>query len=254
MDPAVIDLIAKVEISHWWFSGRRQIMRSVIEMIAPSGGAVIVDVGCGTGANIASLTDQRECVGIDPSEAAIEHARRRFPAVTFRHGVAPGNLGDLANRADLYLLMDVLEHVEDDQDLLAGVVGSMRVGGHLLITVPADMRLWSQHDVVSRHFRRYDLDALRDLWSGLPVTERLGSYFNHRLYPIMRVVRAARGRGSSLDPEDSSDLNIPSKPVNAVLRRIFAGERKRLIRAIDGGSPGYGRGGSLIALLRREAK
>ena len=250
MDPALFDLNAEIEQSHWWFSARRQITGALLERVMPDSGMVI-DIGCGTGANIASLVDRHECVGIDPSEVAVEHARQRFPEVTFLHGVALEGLGDHVDRADAFLLMDVLEHVEDDRGLLTEVVESLRPGGHILITVPADMRLWSEHDVSHGHYRRYDPEMLRAVWDGLPLTELLVSPFNSRLYPIVRMLRALSKRRGHAGGEEGSDLSMPIRPANAVLRRIFRGESRRLVRALDRGTPGYRRGVSLIAVLRR---
>ena len=250
MDPALFDLNAEFEQSHWWFSARRQITGALLERVMPTSG-VVIDIGCGTGANIASLVDRYQCAGIDPSEVAIDHARRRFPQVTFLHGVALEGLGDLAGDADAFLLMDVLEHVEDDRGLLAEVVGSLRPGGHILITVPADMRLWTEHDVSHGHHRRYDPEMLRAVWEDLPVTELLVSHFNSRLYPIVRMLRVLSKRRGHAGGEEGSDLSMPLRPANAVLRRLFRGESRRLVRALDRGTPGYRRGVSLIAVLRR---
>ncbi len=252
MDPALFDLNAEIEQSHWWFSARRDIMRAVLGRVMSPDAGLVVDIGCGTGANIAALTDRFECAGIDPSEVAIDHARRRFPDVQFLHGIAPAGLGDLANRADAILLMDVLEHVEDDRGLLTELVDTLRPGGHIFITVPADMRLWTEHDVSHGHHRRYDAELLRSVWDGLPVTERLVSHYNSRLYPIVRAVRAVSKRRGHAGGEEGSDLSMPIRPANYVLRRIFLGERRRILGAIDASGRGYRRGVSLIAVLRRE--
>ncbi len=254
MDPALFDLNAEIEQSHWWFSARRDIVRAVLERVMPPESRLVIDVGCGTGANVAALTDRYECVGIDPSAAAVRHAHRRFPDVEFLDGIAPEGLGDLATRADTFLLMDVLEHVEDHRGLLTELVKVLRPGGNILITVPADMRLWTEHDVSHGHYRRYDPEMLRSVWDGLPVTERLLSYYNSRLFPIVRAVRAVSRRRGYAGGEEGSDLSMPMRPVNAVLRRIFIGERRRVLGAIDAPGTGYRRGVSLIAVLRREAE
>jgi len=253
VDPALFDLNAEIEQSHWWFSARRDIMQAVLERVMLPDSTHVVDVGCGTGANIAALPDRYQRAGIDPSEVAVDHARRRFPDVQFLHGKAPEGLGDLASRADTLLLMDVLEHVEHDRELLAELVETLRPGGHFLITVPSDMRLWTEHDVSHGHYRRYDPATLRSVWDGLPVTERLLSHYNSRLYPIVRVVRAVSNRRGHAVGEEGSDLSMPMRPVNALLRRIFLGERRRILGAIDAPGRGYRRGVSLIAVLRREA-
>ena len=93
MQSEQFELHARIEQRHWWFVARRRIMRAIVEEVArPDGRTTVVDVGCGTGANIATLTDGYRCVGIDTSEEAIELATRRFPDVRFVCGIAPDDL------------------------------------------------------------------------------------------------------------------------------------------------------------------
>ena len=151
------------------------------------------------------------------------------------------------------LLMDVLEHVEDDFLLLSRLLEQLPEGGHLLLTVPADPRLWSEHDESFGHFRRYDLDRLEAVWSGLPVTPRLVSYYNTRLYPVIRAVRGISNRRGKAGGASGTDFSLPPAPVNRSLEGLFAGEARALLRSLDrAGAPAYRRGASLIALLRRE--
>src|ERR1051325_5875784 len=107
MRPELFALHADIEERHWWFTGRRQIMRALVErVLSPTNSPLVVDVGCGAGSNIASLADAYRCMGVDTSDAAIALAKTRFPSVEFRLGLAPGILGDAAGRADLFMMMD----------------------------------------------------------------------------------------------------------------------------------------------------
>src|SRR2546426_691300 len=100
MHSAQFRLHAQIEQDHWWFTARREILRRIVgEVLPPAPGALIVDVGCGTGANIAALADDYDCVGIDTSAEGIALARRRFPRVEFLVGQAPDDLGSLAAEA-----------------------------------------------------------------------------------------------------------------------------------------------------------
>src|SRR5215211_3982401 len=109
------ELHAQIELEHWWFVARRRIVRSLVEQVVPpSRESVIVDVGCGTGGNLADLAGDYQCVGIDTCEQAIQLARSRFPTAQWLHGFAPEALTDVLPRTKLVLLMDVLEHVPDD--------------------------------------------------------------------------------------------------------------------------------------------
>lgn len=248
----LFDLHASVEHSHWWFVSRRDIVESLLRKLLPaSPRPLVVDVGCGTGANIAGLTQWCRAVGIDTSERAIALAEARFPDVGFIHGVAPTDLGTIADEADAFLLMDVLEHVEHDRALLSSIVERARPGAFVVVTVPADMTLWSDHDVAFGHFRRYSASEFRALWAALPVETMLVSHFNSRLYPLIRAARAIGRRLNVHWGQEKTDLGEPSPPVNRTLRAVFGGEVTRLQRVLAGRASAYPRGVSLIAILRR---
>src|ERR1051326_2144960 len=109
------ELQASLEESHWWFLGRRSILHSLLAAILPphSGGTVI-DIGCGTGGNIASLAEGYRCVGLEPAPAALALARRRYPSVQFVAGGDPALVAEFVTPGTVILLTDVLEHVVDD--------------------------------------------------------------------------------------------------------------------------------------------
>lgn len=246
-------LHAEVEEKHWWFCGRRRIMRELVHRIAPPARDVtVVDIGCGTGGNIASLAEDYTCFGIDRSEEAIRLARSRFPNVRFVCG-SDLDLSEVGGRVRIFLLMDVLEHVPDDSVFLSGLLKQLRPGDYLLLTVPADMGLWSPHDVSFGHYRRYDIRQLETLCSAQPVAIRLISYFNARLYPLVKTVRTlSRLRGRTWGSA-GTDLKMPAWPLNGLLKRIFEGEAEALVNLLETKrSRGYGFGVSLVALLRRE--
>lgn len=249
-------LHAEVEEQHWWFRARRKIMlRLVREVLPESKDTVIVDFGCGTGGNIAALAPYYSCIGVDLSPEAIEFARKRFPEVFFCCGSATIHAAELGKRAHLFLLMDVLEHVADDREFLSELIVHLRPGAYLLLTVPAGMALWTQHDVSFGHYRRYDLSSLQRLWEALPVTVRLVSYYNTYLYPVVRVLRAlGRFRGATWGAA-GTDIKRTSWPINRFFETIFAMEAHTLLAILQGKRRrGFPFGVSLIALLQREEK
>ena len=246
-------LHAEIEERHWWFRGRRSIVRRLLAEIArPGTGRRIVDVGCGTGANIASLTDAYMCHGIDPSAEGIDLARKRFPAVHFTCGLAPDAFGSEERDADVLLAMDVMEHVPDDFLFASSLLGALKPGGHLLVTVPADESLWSPHDENFGHYRRYARERLERVWRDLPVTMVLVSHYMARLLPAVRAVRGLnqlRGRAAGAA---GTDFTMPPAWVNTGLERTFTGESARLLAAMHDPARAYRSGVSLIAILRRE--
>jgi len=259
MDRSHFEVVADVDQRHWWFLGRRRILRNVVAaLLPPNPNTTIVDVGCGTGANIAALADDYRCVGIDTSADAIEFARQRFPKVTFFTGIAPRDLGEEAARADAMLLMDVLEHVPNDRAVLEPLIRAAHPGALILITVPADMKLWSSHDVGLLHYRRYDPDMLQKAWAGLPVELVAMTHFCSRLYPLARLQRGlgtVREKLASAPAPGSKrnwDMKVPAGPMNRLLERTFAGESSVVVETVrKRRTHGYRRGVSLMAVLKK---
>jgi SAM-dependent methyltransferase len=252
MDRAHFEVVADVQLRHWWFVARRRIVRRVLGAVLPSDpSALVVDVGCGAGANAASLADHYRCLGIDVSADAVELARHQFPDVEYVCGTAPGDIATAMTTARAVLLMDVLEHARDDRAVLAPLVDALPSGAIVLLTVPADMRLWSAHDELLQHHRRYDVETLRHTWSGLPVETLLVSHFCARLYPLARLQRRL-GRLWPGRSQRAWDMAVPIAPVNRLLLDIFAGEAEVLVDVLGGRRlRGYEHGLSLMALLRR---
>lgn len=253
MQSAQFQLHADVEQQHWWFVARRRIMRRLAsQVLPPSPQHTVLDVGCGTGANIAELSADYTCLGIDTSAEAIEFARQRFPRVEFLVGRAPEDLGQRMQQVRLLLLMDVLEHVPDDFAMLSELLAATVPGTLVLLTVPADESLWSPHDESFGHYRRYDRARLERLWSDLPVRTRLISYFNARTYPLVRAVRAVnriRGRAAG---RAGTDFWVPAAPWNRLLTSFFFGEVRVLEGVLSGRRRrGYAHGTSLVAILER---
>ncbi len=251
--PEIFRLNFEIELKHWWFRARREILRKLIAQVAPpSPDTLLVDIGCGTGANIGALAEDYACVGMDLSPQAIRLARSRFHAVRFLCGTSPEDLGSVLQKARLFLFNDVLEHVADDRGLLAPFIEAAAPGTWFLITVPADRTLWSPHDEHHGHYRRYDKRELEMLWRGLPVAPALVSYFNSRMYPLVKVARTINRRLGRTSGDAGTDLRIPHARVNRFLERVFAGEADVLAGVLRGVRPaGYRFGVSLVAMLRK---
>lgn len=261
MQTEQFQLHSRMEESHWWFTGRREILRQVVRQALPPArqdpagpaGQSILDIGCGTGGNLAAFASEYHCTGWDPSDEALGLARRRYPSVRFLSGFLQDAIASLPQPPDLILANDVLEHVRADEALLSQLVQAIRPGGHLLITVPAGMELWSPHDVSVGHVRRYERAQLERLWEGQPVSISLISYYNARLYPVVRCVRFLTRRSGRAHGEAKTDFRMPPAPVNRLLHRFFAAEAGVLTDLMQGKrSGGFARGVSLIALLKKK--
>lgn len=141
-----------LEDTYWWFVGRRAIIDSILRRFA-SRSRIAVDVGCGTGRNMAILAQYADRVaGLDRSLTALSNAASRGLPVA----CVDGHFLPLADgSADLLTAFDVLEHMEDDVRALEEFNRVIRPGGLLLVTVPAYRFLWSEHDEALMHRRRY---------------------------------------------------------------------------------------------------
>lgn len=253
MDRNVMAVHAQAERWHWWFAARREILRAVVEAVVPP--AVerrVLDMGCGVGAMLTAFHPDYTCVGYDASADAIEFGREAHPQFDLRLGTAKDAIRDLAH-ADVVLSNDVIEHVDDDRAVLEETVAPMQPGAVLVITVPADMRLWSPADLTLGHYRRYDPAMLRAALHGLPLDELVLTHFNARMYPAIRGFRAVAHLVGRSGGSGGTDLHMAPAPINALLRRIFSGEKSRLLRALNGGSRGYAHGVSLLGVYRRRA-
>jgi SAM-dependent methyltransferase len=238
VDSSLWDAIARVERRHWWFRGRRELVVSVLRGRLPDG-ARVLDVGCGTGFVLERLLDHFDATGLEPDASvrsrALEPARSRMRA---------GSTGDLAAvepaSFDAVLLLDVLEHLDNDADALRAVRPLLRPGGFVLLTVPAMPWLWSSHDVRNEHRRRYTRRNLEQLLRQSGFSPIVLTHVNARLFPLALVHRAATAAfGTRTDRE----LSVPPRAVNELFTRLFAGEGRRARRGRS-----YGAGLSLLGL------
>jgi SAM-dependent methyltransferase len=241
MERAVFDRMAELDQHHWWFLARRRILKALIErVVRPPKKARILEVGCGTGHNLAMLKTFGRVEASELDRCARAVANKRLPGK-----VKEAKLPDLSmferNGYDLIALLDVLEHVPDDLASLRAIHRRLKPGGALLMTVPANPWMWSAHDAAHHHFRRYTKKQLEELFlrSGLEV--QLLTYFNSLLFPL---VAAARLLGK-ITRRDSADDKLPSEWVNAALDKIFGFEARLL------GRVPMPFGVSLVAVVRR---
>ena len=149
---------------HWWYRGRRRFLRAELDRLPIAPGARLLDAGCGSGRTLDELARYGRVSGADVSPEAVLAARRRGHDDVHRARVEELPFPDAT--FDVVTCLDVVEHTPDDRATLAELWRVTRPGGLLLVTVPAYQALWSWHDEVNLHFRRYDSPSLRAPRSG----------------------------------------------------------------------------------------
>lgn len=226
MDRIVYDRMAEHDSTHWWYVARRDILADYIaRYVQPPKGARILEIGCGTGHNLPMLGAFGTVDAIEIDPAARDVASKRLGREV---GTAP--LPELTGVAegqyDLIAVLDVVEHVADDVGALQGMAKRLKPGGKILITVPAHQWMWSAHDVVNHHQRRYSKAGLTDVLRKAGLNWRKLGYFNSLLFPAAVAARLA----GKLSGKDDSDDSPPPKALNWAFEKIFGLERHLLGR------------------------
>jgi ubiquinone/menaquinone biosynthesis C-methylase UbiE len=219
-----------LEDVYWWFIARRKLVQEIVgEETSGRAGVRLLDVGCGTGSNLAALAARTNSVGIDMSTEALSFCRRRGIEAVAHSRVEALPFPDAS--FEVVTALDMLEHTDDDLAALAELRRVTSPGGLLLITVPAYGFLWSEHDEALKHRRRYTAYELRNKLtvSGFAV-ERTSYFITSLFFPILaaRVLQGIRKR--STHPQTS--VRLLPKWLNASLVGLLDVER-RIVRHIN---------------------
>lgn len=216
-------ILFQVEESHWWYVGRRRIIQGLVERICatlnnphPS----ILDVGCGTGANLKMLAAYGKAEGVDISPQAVEFCRQRG-LDSVKLGAAE-NLPYDDDSFELVTALDVIEHLDDDVDGLREMRRVLRHDGRILLFVPAFMFLWGVQDDVSNHRRRYTLPSLLKAVAAAGFSVEWSSYANISFFLPVLVVRSLMRR---LGLRAATEYGINISLLNGPFAQLFATER-----------------------------
>lgn len=225
-----------LERKNWWFTVRSRILADRIATFIPrNSNNQVLNVGVATGATSEMLAQFGQVMSVEYDKDCYE-----FTKTVLQSPLINGSILELPfekSQYDLVCAFDVIEHVEDDLKAVREMKRVCKSGGYIVVTVPAFMSLWGQHDVVNQHYRRYLLPELEKLF----LAESDGkiiyqNYFNSLLFPPIYLARNAmrmlpksvqqkrEGAGSdhSLIDQDSFILKI--------LEKTFELERKLLAK------------------------
>ena len=216
-------ILYQVEETHWWYLGRRRIIQSLVDKIRttlPNAKPKILDVGCGTGANLKMLAAYGSAEGVDISPQAVDFCRER--------GLDSVKLGAIehlpyeSGSFELVTALDVVEHLDDDVAGLREMRRVLRRDGRILLFVPAFMFLWGVQDDVSNHRRRYTLPSLLRAVEAAGFAVEWASYANISFFLPVLVVRSVM-RWLNLRAATEYGINISL--LNGPFSSLFAAER-----------------------------
>ena len=221
METAEIERLAALEDDHWWFRERRAVLARLLKQLGPPGTAV--DIGAACGGNTRVLRDSGWSVtALDASAVGTQICHQRGVAA-IRGDATQLPLADRS--LDLVVAYDVLEHIENDAEVVREARRVLRPGGTFLVAVPADPSMWSAHDVALDHVRRYTSESLSSVISGNGFHIADMWNWNVLMKPAMKLHRR-RTTGS--------DMDDVSATVNALLMGIIRLERYLPVSKLPG--------------------
>lgn len=217
MNDREFELLDRIEEDHWWFVGKRKILNALL--LSDPGEGLLLDLGCGTGGVLRNWMSRRPCVGTDRSELALQICQRRGFETLVRSDL--NHLPFPDGSFDTVLLLDVIEHLDDDVGFLREVARLAAPGGRVVIAVPAFQFLWSQHDETFEHRRRYSARQLEAVVRAAGLVPERQTYTNTLLFPLAAVWRVLSYRlGLGRWAPETDFWELP-KPVNALLARLY---------------------------------
>ncbi len=222
MDIKEAALLRENAADHWYYRSKARAVERLLRGTTPR---TVLDVGAGSGffsRHLLANSPAVEAWCVDLNYPADSDIVENGKSIHFRKSVERVD-------ADLVLLMDVLEHVDDDVGLLRDAVGKTAAQATFLISVPAFQFMWSGHDVFLEHKRRYTLAELEHVVKSAGLRIRQSTYFFAAVFPAAMLVRLPRKLlGSTVQP--ASDMQVHSRPVNWLLNAVSSAELKFIAR------------------------
>ena len=194
MEANEIDKMHKLEDEHWWYQGKKYLIETILDHTDIPHGQFL-DIGCGTGIFLRILEKCGVAYGLDISELALSYCQRDGCRLLVR--AAGGGLPFKDNSFSLVTLLDMIEHVDNDAEVLREAYRICRPGGVVVVTVPAFSFLWGRHDDAHHHKRRYVRAQLRDIGISAGFTLEKLTYTNFFIFVPVLLRRIISRNASS---------------------------------------------------------
>lgn len=241
-DSAAFDRLAAAEANHWWFRSRNRVLLWMLSERVSEFGRLL-EVGCGTGFVLQAIRQAYpgvELFGSEFFEEGLVHARGRIPSATFTQ--LDARIMRDSRKYDVIGAFDVIEHIEEDDLVLANLARGLKGGGKLLLTVPQHGWLWSVVDERACHVRRYTRRELMAKVEGAGLQVEYVTSFVTLLVPLMWL---SRRRAQTGDNDPMSEFRIASW-LNRALETVMKFELGLLKLGWT-----FPVGGSLLLLARK---
>jgi SAM-dependent methyltransferase len=217
MKKITYDIEWNLESTHWWFSGRRRLLKFLLSDLSIQRDAPVIDVGCGVGSNLPLLKSMGfKVIGIDSESYGLSFAKNLSGVLLINGDVL--NLPVKSNSVELVIATDILEHLDDDSIGIKEIHRTLTRKGKVILTVPAFEFLWGIQDVIGMHKRRYSKNEFLRKIEREGFTVLKSSYFNFFLFfPIFLGRRLIRLFGLKIESENK----INSPLINFFLRTLL---------------------------------
>lgn len=232
MDKAYFKQYYRLEREHWWFRARIEILASTIQNnIDTTKKIKILNVGVATGATSEMLQQFGEVTSIEYDEDCCNFINQQSNLQVTQGSITALNFKEAT--FDLVCAFDVIEHVEDDTTAAKELERVCAPNGYIFVTTPAYQFLWSEHDVVNHHFKRYTLLNFRNLFSKTSLKNLKTTYFNSFLFPPIAIIRILlwpfqKKKAANNTTQETDATRFSPGFLNNILYSIFKFEKSLL--------------------------
>jgi 2-polyprenyl-3-methyl-5-hydroxy-6-metoxy-1,4-benzoquinol methylase len=198
MDDNEIELLDQLESTHWWYIARKEVLRKWAGNLRP--GSRILDIGAASGGNGLMLRKMGfEIVCVELSNIGYELCKEKKLHVIQADA---RKIPIVSESFDAIVCLDVLEHIEEDTEVVSEIHRLLKQNGDFLISVPEDMEMWSSHDVHVGHVRRYSKMEVVNLLAFARLSIEYIWSANFILKPIVKMLR------KKLNGSDLKKMNV----------------------------------------------
>ncbi|MCF8379286.1 MAG: class I SAM-dependent methyltransferase [Bacteroidales bacterium] len=234
MDCEYEQIYHSVELEHWWFVARRETIYSFLKKYSKK--SMVLDIGCSSGLLLSGIRDEgfflENLYGIDISEKAIRNCKVNGIQNAFVMDAEKIEFRD--KKFDIIIASDCLEHLQNDRNALENWYSLLNDDGIAIIFVPAFSFLWSHHDVVNKHVKRYTRSELTKLINNANFAIVKSGYWNFLFFFPAFMIRKLNTIllkiSSKKENDKTGDLFLPPKNVNKVLIKLLKLETRLIAK------------------------